>query len=78
MFRHCVVLKELQSDVKVKKLMGVLQKHTELKLDDFKTMDDVYRYVDAIVTSGSSEEAKGCVFVLGNTSVGKSTYLKEA
>ena len=76
MFRHCVVLKELQSDVKVKKLMGVLQKHTELKLDDFKTMDDVYRYVDAIVTSGSSEEAKGCVFVLGNTSVGKSSLIQ--
>ena len=65
-----MVVKELQSDVKAKTLMDALQKNTELKLDDFKSMGDVFRYVDAIVSSGSIEEAKGSVFVLGNTSAG--------
>ena len=57
-------------------LMDVIQSNTELRLDDFKSMEDVYRYVDAIVSSGSTEEAKGCVFVLGNTSSGKSSLVQ--
>ena len=54
-------------------LKNEIKKKTVLKLEDFKSWDNVYLYVDAIVTSGSSEEAKGSVFVLGNTSVGKSS-----
>ena len=57
-------------------LMNVIQKNTKLRLDDFKSMEDVYRYVDAIASSGSTEEAKGCVFVLGNTSSGKSSLVQ--
>ena len=76
MLHHCVVVKEVQSDVNVKTLMDALQKNTDLKLDDFKSMEDVYRYVDAIVSSGSIEEAKGSVFVLGNTSAGKSSLVQ--
>ena len=56
-------------------LKSEIQKNTVLKLDDFKSWDEVYLYVDAIVTSGSSEEAKGSVSVLGNTSVGKSSLV---
>ena len=56
-------------------LENEIKKKTVLKLDDFKSWDNVYLYVDAIVTSGSSEEAKGSVFVLGNTSVGKSSLV---
>ena len=48
-------------------LKNEIKKKTVLKLDDFKSWDNVYLYVDAIVTSGSSEEAIGSVFVLGNT-----------
>ena len=69
-------MKPLQSEAKVSKLMDVIQKNTELRLDDFKSMDEVYRYVDAIASSGSTEEAKGCVFVLGNTSSGKSSLVQ--
>ena len=56
--------------------MDAIQKNTELTMDDFNSMEDVYRYVDAIVSSGSNEEAKGCVFVLGNTSSGKSSLVQ--
>ena len=56
-------------------LENEIKKKTVLKLDDFKSWDNVYLYVDAIVTSGSSEEAKGSVFVLINTSVGKSSLV---
>ena len=52
-----------------------IQKKTMLKLADFGSLDAVYLYVDAIVSSGSSEEAKGSVYVLGNTSVGKSSLV---
>ena len=54
-------------------LENEIKKQTALNLEVFKSWDDVYLYVDAILTSGSSEEAKGSVFVLGNTSVGKSS-----
>ena len=57
-------------------LMDIIQRNTDLRLDDFKSMEDVYCYVDAIVSSGSTEEAKGCVFVLGNTSSGKSSLVQ--
>ena len=57
-------------------LINVIQKNTDLRLDDFKSMEEVYRYVDAIASSGSTEEAKGCVFVLGNTSSGKSSLVQ--
>ena len=70
------MVRELQSEAKVSELMDVIQKNTELRLDDFKSMEEVYRYVDAIVSSGSTEEAKGCVFVLGNTSSGKSSLVQ--
>ena len=70
------MVKPLQSEAKVSKLMDVIQKNTDLRLDDFKSMDEVYRYVDAIASSGSTEEAKGCVFVLGNTSSGKSSLVQ--
>ena len=70
------MVKELQGEAKMSELMDVIQSNTELRLDDFKSMEDVYRYVDAIVSSGSTEEAKGCVFVLGNTSSGKSSLVQ--
>ena len=56
-------------------LENEIKKQTALNLEVFKSWDDVFYYVDAIVTSGSSEEAKGSVFVLGNTSVGKSSLV---
>ena len=66
----------MKMEAKVSELMNVIQKNTKLRLDDFKSMEDVYRYVDAIASSGSTEEAKGCVFVLGNTSSGKSSLVQ--
>ena len=57
-------------------LQNEILKNTVLNLDQFASLEDVCLYVDAIVSSGSSEEANGCVFVLGNTSVGKSSLVQ--
>ena len=72
MLHNCVVVKSLKIG---RRLTSEIQKNTEVKLDDFKSWEDVFRYVDALVRSGSSEEAKGSVYVLGNTSVGKSSLV---
>ena len=53
-----------------------VQANTGLKLGDFKTMEDTARYVDAIVSSGSIEEARGSVYVLGNSESGKTSLCK--
>ena len=72
---NCAVVSSLKSGQRMENLKSEIQKNTVLELDDFKSWDEVYLYVDAIVTSGSSEEAKGSVYVLGNTSVGKSSLV---
>ena len=53
-----------------------VQKQTELNLSDFKTMEDGFLYIDAIVSSGARQEAKATVCVLGNTTVGKSSLTR--
>ena len=75
MLHNCVVVSSPKSEKVMEELKTEIQKNTLLKLDDFKSWDEVNLYVDAIVTSGSSEEAKGSVYVLGNTSVGKSSLV---
>ena len=67
---------EVKSDNRLEELKDEIQKNTALQLEDFNSMEDVFSYVDAIVSSGSSEEAKGSVYVLGNTYVGKSSLVK--
>jgi hypothetical protein len=53
-----------------------VQKHTELNMQDFKTPNAAFKYVDAIIESGAFTEAKTTVSVLGNTNVGKSSLVR--
>ena len=58
------------------KIRQYVQEQTELNLADFKSMKDVLLYIDAMASSGASQEAKATVCVLGNTSVGKSSLTR--
>ena len=71
LLHHCCAV------VKTNTALGKeVQANTGLKLGDFKTMEDTARYVDAIVSSGSIEEARGSVYVLGNSESGKTSLCK--
>ena len=48
-------VQQMLDETKVKELRNDIQNHTVIKLDNFKSMEDVSLYVDAIVSSGSSE-----------------------
>ena len=53
-----------------------VQRHTELNMQDFKTPNAAFQYVDAIIESGAFTEAKTTVCVLGNTNAGKSSLVR--
>ena len=68
--------KEVAGDDRLKGLRDEIQNRTSLRLGDFTSSDDVFSYVDAILSSGSSEEARGSVYVLGGTESGKTSLCK--
>ena len=59
-----------------KRLQEKVQKHTEIPLNGFKSMEAAFVWVDDIVKTGAVQERKTTVCVLGNTSAGKSSLVR--
>ena len=57
-------------------LKGEIQKQTEVQLESFESLDAVILYLDDLLLSGAYEEAKSMLFVMGNTSAGKSSMIR--
>ena len=53
-----------------------IQKQTEVQLESFESLDAVILYLDDLLLSGAYEEAKSMLFVMGNTSAGKSSMIR--
>jgi GTPase SAR1 family protein len=58
------------------KIQEELQLRTELTLQSFASMQSAITFMDAILMSGVSEEAKTTVCVVGNSSAGKSSFIR--
>ena len=71
-----VTYQDREEDNQLTTVLEEFQYFKQMKLNDFTSMEQVYYYVDAIVSSGSTEEARGSIFVLGNTAVGKSSLVQ--
>ena len=59
-----------------RRLQDKIKEHTEVALDGFKSMEDVFVFVDDIVKTGAVQERKTTVCVMGNTSAGKSSLVR--
>ena len=59
-----------------KHLQDKIQDHTEVTLHGFKSLEDVFVFVDDIVKTGAVQERKTTVCVMGNTSAGKSSLVR--
>ena len=53
-----------------------IQKQTHVRLESFESLEAVILYIDALLMSGAHEEAKTMLFVMGNTSAGKSSMIR--
>jgi len=75
-----MVLYQICSDAKLKKDIDEISElpQTSFKSlqDNFKNLQDVVSYANAIKTSGVVEEAKGLVIVVGNSGIGKSSFIR--